>query len=208
MKHILMALCALTLSSAALAGDFRLKEEDSSSITVEYTGMVDFNDVARWNTIADYANGRVVFLIINSGGGYAYAGIDLYWVLEAYPNLVTIGGERYGAWSAAAIMWTAGDVRQLENGRGQVWFHAAYCSWDPNANPEIGCDTSDFQLRLIECFEDAGFRGIAFNIWLNVIQGNFGTDGWIGCIGDVDSWYLYDSTDEFTFHFDESEIEA
>ena len=203
-----MALVALTLSSAALAGDFRLKEEDSSSITVEYTGMVDFYDVDRWNAIAEYADGRVVFLIINSGGGYAHAGIDLYWVLEGYKNLVTIAGEDFGAWSAAAIMWTAGDVRQFENGKGQVWFHAAYCSWDSDPNPEIGCDTTSFQLRLIECLEDAGYRGLAFNSWLNLIQETFGTDGWIGVVGDLDSWYLYDSTDDLIYHFDELEIEA
>lgn len=203
-----MALGALLLSSVATAGDFRIKEEDSSSITVEYTGVVDFNDVERWLTIVDTAGDRVIILVINSGGGYAYAGIDLYWVMEKHPNLITVGGKDYGAWSAAAIMWLAGDLRTLEHGGGMVWFHAAYCSWDPSPNPNIGCNTVDFQISLIEVFDDAGLRGVHFNNWLNHIQRVLGTDGWIGLVGKEDNWFFYDSTDGLIFHFDEKEITA
>ncbi len=205
MKSIIVALGALLLSSASLAGDFFVEKEDSATITVDYTGTVDYEDIAKWNELTERADGRIIFLYINSGGGYAYAGLDLYWLMEKYHNLVTIGGADYGAWSAAAIMWCAGDVRQLEEG-GQVWFHAAYCQWDSTANPSIGCDTTDFQIKLIDVFEDAGFDGLSFNIWLNVVQGNFGTDGWIGIMYTTDDWFLYDSTDDFIFFFDEEVI--
>ena len=93
-------------------------------------------------------------------------------------------------------------------GSGKVWFHAAYCTWDPDPRPNIGCNTKNFQILLIEVFEDAGFRGIRFNDWLNHIQETMGTDGWIGLVGRGDNWFFYDSTDNHVFPFDEEEIVA
>lgn len=203
MKNFLMALCACVMTSAAAAGRFEITDHDYTSVEVEYTGTVDFGDTLEWARIVSYADGRVIFLVINSGGGYAHAGIDLYWALEAYPNLVTYAGADYGAYSAAAIMWAAGDVRKIEPGGG-VWFHAAYCTWDPTPPTEIGCNTESFQVDLIEALEDAGFRGLAFNIWLNLIQDTFGTDGWIGAT--IEGWFIWDSTEDYTLPFDPTEI--
>lgn len=201
-----MALCAFfMITSVAAAGSFEVVEQDLSSIEVEYTGTVDFHDVWRWNQIVEVADGRVIFLVINSGGGYAHAGIDLYWALEAYPNLITYAGADFGAYSAAAIMWTAGDIRRVEIGGG-VWFHAAYCNWDPNASPDIGCDTTEFQVALIECMEDAGYNGLAFSVWLNLVQDTFGTDGWIGL--DTLGWHIWDSTDDLVLPFEPASIGA
>ena len=204
MRRFIMALVALGLTSAAAAGRFEIIDHDYASVEVEYTGTVDFGDTAEWTRVTSYADGRVIILVINSGGGYADAGIDLYWALEAYPNLVTRAGAAYGAYSAAAIMWLAGDYRELEQGGGQVWFHAAYCNWDSDSSPDIGCDTTNFQTGLIEVFEDAEYDGLVFNIWLNLIQDTLGTDGWIGqnSIG----WFIWDSTDNFTLPFDPAQI--
>lgn len=193
----------MLLSSVALAGSFEIEAEDLTLVTVEYTGMVDFGDVDRWNDVVEYANGRVIKLIINSGGGYAYAGLDLYYALESYPNLITVGGKDYGAWSAAAIMWLAGDLKLVEPG-GAVWFHAAYCTWDPWPAPSIGCDTSNFQLQLMDLFEHAGYNGHMFNMWLNIVQYDAGTDGWIGIAAG--GWWIYDSTEGWRIPFDPYKI--
>ena len=194
---------AMLLSAVATAGDFQIEAEDHSVVEVEYTGMVDYYDVDSWYEIVEYANGRIIVLTINSGGGYAYAGLDLYWAMEAYPKLVTVGGADYGAWSAAAIMWTAGDVRKVEAG-GSVYFHAAYCTWDPYPFPNIGCDTSDFQIALIDVLDHAGYNGLMFNFWLNFIQSEHGTDGWIGI--ENGGWWIFDSTDGWAIPFDPFKI--
>ncbi len=203
MKYFIAGLICLACSTVASAGNFEIIEEDAGSVEVEYTGMVDFGDTWKWAAITKHADGRVIFLVINSGGGYAHAGTDLYWALEAYPNLVTYAGADYGAYSAAAVMWLAGDERRVEIGGG-VWFHAAYCDWDPTPPTDIGCDTTEFQSALIECLEDAGFIGYSFNVWLNVIQANFGTDGWIG-LNDR-GWQIWDSTDDIYLPFDITEV--
>ena len=191
----LAAIVVACLTQLSGAGDFTVTLEDYGTVEVEYTGIVEDNDVARWGRIVELADGRVIILTINSGGGSAYGGIDLYWALEAYDNLVTVAGAKYGAWSAAAIMWTAGDFCIVEAG-GAVWFHSAYCNWDPNPQPNIGCDTRDFQLELIKVLDDAGYDGEAFNYLLNDRQFLSGTDGWIG--QTTDGWFERDTT-EWTF---------
>ena len=72
-----------------------------------------------------------------------------------------------------------------------VWFHAAYMV---GSQPRpIGCDTTAFQIELMQCLEQAGFSSYMFNFWLNEIQLINGTDGWIGITNG--GWYTYDSTD-------------
>ena len=128
------------VAGSALAGDFKVQGEDATAVTVEYTGTVDYTDLPQWIELVEFANGRAILLTINSGGGYAFAGIELYWAMEAYPNLVTYAGS-YGAYSAAALMWTAGDYREIVVG-GRVALPSAYCDWDSGPNPDIGCDTT------------------------------------------------------------------
>lgn len=192
LRTLLAAFTVASLSAIATAGDFRITSEDSSSVSVHYTGVVESRDVWQWHAVSATAGDRVIILTIDSGGGSAYGGLDLYWALEAHPRLVTRAGSITGAWSAAAIMWLAGDHRLLAPNSG-VWFHAAYCSWDPNPMPSIGCDTSDFQRELIPVLTNAGFHGPTFNLILNHLQMRFGTDGWVGVTED--GWAVRDTTD-------------
>ena len=203
MKNFVIALVAMCFASTAFGGTFEITEETAGHVDVHYTGMVTFDDVAKWRAIVEIADGKIIYLTIDSGGGYAFAGVDLYWELEAYPYLVTIAGNDFGAWSAAAIMWTAGDYRQVAKGGG-VWFHAAYCTWDSDPFPSIGCNTLTFQEELVKIFDDAGYNGRLFNQWLNVIQYQLGTDGWIGLTNS--GWWLLDSTSGWQISYDPSEI--
>ena len=178
--------------SFAEAGDFKVTGADASSVSVHYSGYVERLDVRQWHIISEVAGDRVIILTIDSGGGSAYGGLELYWALEAHPRLVTRAGSQVGAWSAAAIMWLAGD-HQLIAENGAVWFHAAYCSWGPDPMPDIGCDTTEFQYHLIRVLSNAGYHGATFNTVLNYVQMTHGTDGWIGVTHD--GWQMFDSTD-------------
>ena len=186
----ILVACAIT--SVASAGDFRVTDADDSTIDVHYTGGVDDYDIYGWESVVTYANGRVIYLTIDSPGGSAYGGLDLYWAMEAYPYLVTIAGGDFGAYSAAAIMWLAGDEKIIAD-RGGVYFHAAFCNWDPSPNPDIGCDTLSFQDKLIHVLADAGLKGATFNELLNQVQALNGTDGWIVITND--GWFLVDTTE-------------
>jgi hypothetical protein len=185
------------ISSSALAGRFVVTANDYSSLHVTYQGEVLDGDHKKWEAIEQRASNRVIYLTIESGGGSAYEGIRLYWTLQDYPYLVT-KASRYGAYSAAAIMWLAGDVREVPKGT-IVAFHSAYCTWDPQGTPSIGCDTSDFQIHLINVLDNAGYNGRAFNALLNEVQAVFGTDGWIAI--HHEGWTLWDSTDDDIFYF-------
>ena len=193
------AALAVFCCSMVHAGDFTVTLEDYGTVEVEYTGEVYDSDVSRWDRIVEIADGRTIILTINSGGGSAYGGLALYWALESYENLVTVAGADYGAWSAAAIMWTAGDYCIIEAG-GAVWFHSAYCNWDPDPLPMIGCDTTHFQSELIRVLDDAGYDGETFNWLLNVRQMESGTDGWIG--STIAGWFERDTTDWTRWAFD------
>lgn len=186
----LLIACAITSISAA--GDFKVTDEDYGSVDVHYTGGVEDYDVHQWRSVVEYAGARVIYLTIDSPGGSAYGGLDLYWEMEAYPYLVTIAGGDFGAYSAAAIMWLAGDEKIIAE-HGGVYFHAAFCTWDPSPMPNIGCDTSVFQEALIKVLKDAGLRGTSFNALLNEVQTLNGTDGWIVITND--GWFLVDTTE-------------
>ena len=186
------AMLIASLCSTASAGWFEVKDEDGTSISVHYIGTVERIDTVLWDMIVTKAGNRVILLTIDSPGGHAYAGLELYWKMEAHPRLVTIAGSEVGAWSAAAIMWLAGDHRLIAT-NGAVWFHAAYCSWDPTPPTNIGCDTSEFQRHLVMVLDNAGFYGSAFNAWLNLVQEAHGTDGWIGVTND--GWEMRDTTE-------------
>ncbi len=194
MRKLLMGAAVLiaSLCSSAGAGWFEVTDEDSSSVSARYIGTVDPLDIIRWEMLSSHAGNRVILLTIDSGGGHAYAGLELYWRMEAHPRLVTIAGSDVGAWSAAAIMWCAGDHRLIAE-NGAVWFHAAFCTWDPEPPVNIGCDTSNFQEHLIRVLDNAGFYGDAFNAWLNLVQEAHGTDGWIGVTNG--GWEMRDTTD-------------
>jgi hypothetical protein len=188
----LMVMAIGSICSGVVAGTFTITAGDESTISVEYTGTVENYDLDSWYIVEDFADGRVILLTINSPGGDAYAGLRLYAALAENDRLVTIAGGSYGAWSAAAIMWLAGDHKLIEE-HGAVWFHAAYCVWDPEPLPDIGCDTSHFQMYLVAVLDHAGFDGEKFNDFLNLTQAAHGTDGWIGVTND--GWFSRDTTE-------------
>jgi hypothetical protein len=197
-KFFAAIMVATSVACMSDAGTFTLTGEDYASINVTYSGDVIESDLSWWRYITEAAEGRVIYLTIDSGGGGAYAGLDLYWEMEKYPYLVTVAGGQ-GAYSAAAIMWLAGDERRIPTG-SVVAFHSAYCNWDPNGNPNIGCDTTDFQFHLTRVLNDAGFAGDSFNAMLNQVQSVLGTDGWLVITGK--GWLLWDSTYGDTWYFD------
>jgi hypothetical protein len=192
MKRFLSVLLALAASASAMGGTFTVTSQDSSSMAVHYTGTVERWDPMFFRFLVDECGDRVMLMTIDSPGGDAYAGLQLYWLMEAHPRLVTIAGSQLGCWSAAALMWTAGDHKLIE-GNGAVWFHAAFCQWDPEPNPDIGCDTADFQHHLIKVLDNAGFHGATFNALLNQLQRDNGTDGWVGITNE--GWFTRDTTD-------------
>lgn len=194
MRNFILGAVALVASicAPASAGWFEVTDEDGVSISVHYTGTVDPIDTYLWDILVSRAGNRVILLTIDSGGGSAFTGLSLYWKMEAHPRLVTIAGRQVGAWSAAAIMWLAGDHKLIAE-TGAVWFHAAYCSWDPEPPVQIGCNTEEFQLHLIHVLDNVGFYGSAFNAWLNLVQEAHGTDGWIGVTNG--GWEMRDTTD-------------
>ena len=200
----MIGLVALFASAAASAGTFTITSADETAVEVLYTGEVYDSDVYQWLVIAEAADGRPIILTIDSGGGSAYGGLDLYWALEAYDNLITKPGA-YGAYSAAAIMWLAGDYRYVPEGTA-VAFHAAYCMWDDGPNPDIGCNTAPFQTLLLDVFEDAGYYGVKFNVLLNEIQQLYGTDGWLVFLTDGEE-ALWDSTENDWIDFDADYLE-
>ena len=192
LKNLLAVITIASICAIARAGDFRVTDADASTVSVHYTGYVERTDVWKWHLLSEVIGDRVCILTIDSGGGSAYGGLELYWALEAHPRLVTRAGSMQGAWSAAAIMWLAGD-HQLIAENGAVWFHAAYCRWGPDPMPDIGCDTTEFQHHLIKVLNNAGYHGESFNAVLNYVQQTHGTDGWIGVTAD--GWQMFDSTD-------------
>ena len=192
MRYFWGLIAALFVTSAATAGDFIVTEEDSSSISVWYIGEVFRHDATKWLDIREQANGRLIILTIDSYGGSAYGGFDLYWEIEK-DRVVTIAGKWQGAWSAAAIMWMAGDERIVPEHSAVGW-HRAFCNWDPDPCPEIGCEVRECDMEMLLIFMDAGYSPI-FSDWLIAIQWRNGTDGWIEVHGDS-SWWITDNNED------------
>ena len=87
MRNFIMGALVLvaSLCSSASAGRFEVKDEDGVSISVHYTGTVERIDLYLWDFLVSRAGNRVILLTIDSGGGDAYAGLGLYWKMEAHP---------------------------------------------------------------------------------------------------------------------------
>ena len=203
MKNLKLAILAmLVLTAQATAGRFFVTDIDASGIWVEYTGTVTDDDSSALRTLMDEARGRTVFVTINSGGGSAYGGLQLFWTAEQYPNLVTIAGERYGAWSAAAMFWLGSPRDWFEGPEARVAFHQAYCD---DSNPP-GCDLSRFQIHLMEALEFAGYNSWHFNEHLNTVQATWGVSGWV-CLRQ-DGWSFYHSEFQLTHTIDPTWVEV
>ena len=142
------------------------------------------------------ADGRRVFVTINSGGGSAYGGLGLFWEAERWTNLITIAGKDYGAWSAAAMFWLGSPQDWFESKDSKVGFHQAYCNW---MHPP-GCDLTHFRARLREAFDKAGYHGQIFDTWLTTIQAAWGVGGW--ALLTDEGWRFYHSNLEITYKID------
>jgi len=193
MKYILSL---LALCSSAAAGEFVVTCEDTAGIWFEYTGYVEDYDAETLHDLMVGAGSKQVFIVINSGGGSAYGGLDLFWEAERWQNLTTIAGEDYGAWSAAAVFWLGSPRDWFEGEEAKVGFHSAYCDpWNPP-----GCDTSLFQIQLIEVLERCHLSGDIFNHYLNQLQEVWGVSGW--ALLTDEGWFFHEShfnlTDKIT----------
>ena len=96
-KALLAALSVACVTPIANAGEFRMTDEDAISVSATYSGFVSERDLLQWWALEDYCEDRVLLLTIESGGGSAFGGLELYWALEAHPRLVTIAGGEVGA---------------------------------------------------------------------------------------------------------------
>jgi hypothetical protein len=192
MLQKLMQLLAMGLCCSSYAGKFTIVDQTSDSISITYTGTIEEQDVDRWREIKGEGKDRTIKLLINSRGGKAKASVDLFWELHKYPKLITIAGNTVGAWSGAAIMWLGGKDRQVEAG-AMVMFHAPYCNWDEESNPDIGCNIDYICFQFEQVFTASGFNGQKFIYNLRHIQQSFGTDGWLGILGNMDKWYMIDT---------------
>jgi len=179
MRLILTLITTLLITTPAVAGQFKVTNLDDAWVTVDYTGMVDFPDASRLRDLMERYPDHEVMIFIDSGGGYAYAGCDLYWEAKRHGNLHLVGGYKFGAWSAAAMFWLGGNTRHVAVG-GVVGFHMAYC--DPHNPP--GCDTRDIDAEMQLIFEDALGCEHATNlrVGLEWVRGMFGVSGWIALI--------------------------
>lgn len=183
----LMFVVALCLCPVAMGGEFTFKTHDASGAWYEYTGYVEPEDATQLNGIMKCWPEEIVFVTINSGGGSAFGGLNLFWEAERWDNLVTIAGKDFGAWSAAAIFWMGSPRDWFEGERAKVGFHQAYCNpWYPP-----GCDISIFRARLIEAFDRAGYSGYIFDMWLTDVQAAFGIEGW--ALLTDEGWSFYHS---------------
>lgn len=193
MRSILIGLTALLVSSVAAAGDFVVTGVDPSGVWVDYSGDVRDGDSEKLAELMEECGDAVVYITINSPGGSAFEGIDLFWEAERHANLVTIAGKDFGAWSAAAVFWLGSPRDWFEGADAKVGFHAAYCQW---WNPP-GCDTTLFQMQLVQVLCKAGFDGLTFNFYLNEIQAAHGVSGW--ALLTDEGWFFHNSDFDITF---------
>ena len=188
----LLFILAVGLSTVASAGEFEFKSADLSGVWYSYTGYVDSDDCDRLHNVMLNHPNQIVFITINSGGGSAFGGLALFWEAEMWPNLVTIAGKDFGAWSAAALFWMGSPRDWFEGAQARVGFHQAYCnSWMPP-----GCDISPFRARLVEAFDRAGYCGPIFDDFLTDLQATWGVQGWI--LLTDDGWKFHHSVYKIT----------
>ena len=201
MLRYITTIAVLFMTGTVLGGDFTIAH-DGGELIVDYTGGVDMDDFEDLSDLMKKANGRTVYLFINSPGGSAYGGVYLFWEAAKHDNLVTIAGADLGTWSAAALFWSGGQKRVVELG-GIVGFHHAYCN---PYNPP-GCDTSEIDRLIFECYEYAFGLERATNLWhvLSSMRDMHGVGGWVGLInirGFETAWYMFTTRGSFVAPWD------
>jgi len=173
---VLGAAMLLFLSSRATAGDFTYLPgpvEDPTYATFSYTGEVNAGDSKKLvELFAD--TDKTLVIVIDSPGGSAYDGIDLYWTAKRL-GIKTVAGSSFGAYSAAAIFWLGGSADMIEG--SIAGFHLAYyTSWNPP-----GGDTADIDGEFFKILVDAFGRheGAAFWVRCQAVLDAHGTNGFV-----------------------------
>ena len=203
LRHII-TIAALFIAGAVQAGDFTVSYEGEEELVVDYTGGVEWDDFIDLAEVMKDADGRTVYLFINTPGGSAYGGVYLHWEAAKHDNLVTVAGADFGAWSAGALFWSGGQTRIVELG-GIVSFHHAYCN---PYNPP-GCDTTEIDRLIFECYENAFGYEKAEAMWavLDSMRELAGVSGWVGLLhvqGFGTKWYMFTSSGSFLVPWDGS----
>lgn len=186
-KYFWGMLAMLLAVGSAEAGTFRFEREDASGVWYEYTGYVLGSDYLRLREVMNSHPCVNVFITINSGGGSAFGGIELFDEAEKWDNLITIAGKDYGAWSAAAIFWCGSPRDWFEGADAKVGFHQAYCD---SVNPP-GCNLSKWHIELVRVLNRAGYSGPLFDWWLDTTQQSWGVEGW--ALLTDEGWFFYHS---------------
>ncbi len=134
-----LGLLSFVLTPHASAGEWSLIAEDAEKTAWHYTGMVDHMDAEALKRLCESTEKQVV-IHIDSNGGLAFEGIDLYWTAVEY-GVHTYAGHEVGAWSAAALFWMGGLNNAILYQGSIVGHHYAYCNpWIP---PGCGSGTHD-----------------------------------------------------------------
>ena len=201
MLRYILTTVILFFAGSTYAGDFTVFDTGEELI-VDYTEGVEWNDYLKLADIMEDADGRPVYIFINSPGGSAYGGVYLFWEAAKHDNLTTIAGADFGAWSAAALFWSGGPERLVEVG-GIVSFHHAYCNpWNPP-----GCDTTEIDRAIYECYEYAFGSEFADAMWhtLDTMRDNHGVSGWVGLMSVAQfgtDWYVFTTSGSFLAPWD------
>jgi hypothetical protein len=90
---------------------------------VSLQGEIKAEDVATFRGAADASGGKTV-VVLNSGGGAAFAGIEMGKLIHL-KHFATLVPEDTLCASSCALMWLAGNPRLIAPG-GAVGFHAVY----------------------------------------------------------------------------------
>lgn len=169
----------LFCSRQAFSGDFtHLGDTDEHSI-YSYEGAVNEGDADKLRSL-DRKVSKELVVIIDSPGGAAYEGVELYWVAKEL-KVTTFAGKKFGAYSAAAMFWAGGSGDMMEG--SLAGFHLAYCN---PYNPP-GCYTPDIDAEMLKCLLDKFGRKRAIELTQQMLTAldTYGVNGFVmfKCIG-------------------------
>ncbi len=172
--HLIITLLLLLFGSRADAGCFHVLMEDEHTVMYQFHGVVERGDEENLNKIAFYHFNQEVHIMIDSPGGCAWTGINLYWAAKEH-EIITHAGTYDGAWSAAALFWMGGqDYAHTVEG-SMVGWHLAYCPWLTE------CDTSKIDGALMEVLVDCFGREQSHIMWCRMMEAfdQHGTQGFV-----------------------------
>ena len=169
---VILLLCA-RLSEA---GEYVFIAATDEKVAFSYTGEVTSQDAEMLDVLARAWSGYELIIHIDSPGGLAYEGVELYWMAKRH-NVTTVAGHHFGAYSAAALFWLGGGDKALTVDGSIVGFHLAYCN---PYNPP-GCPTADVDGEFYKILIDSLGRKAAHELWgrmLSVLD-VYGSQGFV-----------------------------